>query len=288
MAEQKKIDEFSGIETTGHEWDGIEELNNPLPRWWVWVFYATCIWALGYWIAMPAWPLISSHTTGVLGYSQRNVVAERLAEEEAARADIGNRLLEVSLEEARTDPALLEFALAGGRSAFLLNCSQCHGTGAAGSVGYPNLNDDDWIWGGTLDDIHNSIAYGIRSDHEETRANQMPGFLLDESLTRDEISQVTDYVMALSGGEDAAASDAGAELFLEWCAMCHGEAGEGNTFLGAPNLADAIWLYGGDREAVMESISNGRNGMMPAWEERLGPLAMKKLTIYVHSLGGGE
>jgi len=287
MADQKKIDEITGTETTGHEWDGITELNTPLPRWWLWVLYACIIWAVGYWIAMPAWPLITGHSAGVLDYSQRTTVTEQLAEAEAGRAEFANRLLDASLEDARTDPELLEFALAGGRSSFRLNCSQCHGSGGAGSVGYPNLNDDDWIWGGTVDDIHQTIAYGIRSDHEETRFNQMPGFLLDESLTREEIDQVTDYVLSLSEGGGATEGD-GAELFFEWCAMCHGDAGEGNPALGAPNLADAIWLYGGDRETVLQSISDGRGGMMPAWEERLGPLAMKQLAIYVHSLGGGE
>lgn len=287
MADQKKIDEISGTETTGHEWDGIAELNSPLPRWWVWVFYITVIWAVGYWIAMPAWPLISSHTTGMLGYSQRTVVADKIAEAEAARADVSEQLLAASLEDARTDPTLLEFALAGGRSAYLLNCSQCHGTGATGAVGYPNLNDDDWLWGGTLDDIHMTIAYGIRSGHDEARFNQMPGFLLDESLTREEVDLVTDHVLSLSGG-DATSSDAGAELFLEWCAMCHGDDGTGNVALGAPNLADGIWLFGGDRADVVSSIANGRNGVMPEWESRLSPLALKQLAIYVHSLGGGE
>jgi cytochrome c oxidase cbb3-type subunit 3 len=286
MADHRKIDEVTGTETTGHEWDGIAELNTPLPRWWLWVWYACIVWAIGYWIAMPAWPLIAGHSTGVLGYSQRTAVTERLAEAEAARAEFGEGLLEASLEEARTDPTLLEFALAGGRSAFLLNCSQCHGTGAAGAVGYPNLNDDDWLWGGTIDDIHQTIAYGIRSDHEDARINQMPGFLLDESLTREEVDQVADYVLSLSEGAGDTAT--GAELFVEWCAMCHGDSGEGIAELGAPNLSDAIWLYGGEKDAVVRSISNGRGGMMPAWEQRLSPLALKQLAIYVHSLGGGE
>jgi len=287
MADQKKIDEITGVETTGHEWDGISELNNPLPRWWLWVFYACVVWAIAYWVAMPAWPLISGHTAGVLEYSQRTVVTDQLARAEAGRSEVANRLLDASLEDARTDPELLEFALAGGRSAFRLNCSQCHGSSGAGAAGYPNLNDDDWLWGGSVDDIHQTIAYGIRSDHEDARFNQMPGFLLDESLTRDEVDQVADYVLSLSDGRGATAG-AGAELFLEWCAMCHGEAAEGNPILGAPNLADAIWLYGGETETIVQSISAGRNGMMPAWEQRLGPLTLKQLAVYIHSLGGGE
>lgn len=275
--------------TTGHEWDGLTEYNSPLPRWWVWVLWATVLWAVGYWIAMPAWPLVKSHTGGVLGYSQRVVVAEDIAATEAARAAIGARLQDTSLEDLSSDPDLLAFARAGGRSAFLVNCSQCHGTGAAGSAGYPNLNDDDWLWGGTLDDIRHTIAYGIRADHDETRFNAMPAFLADEILDREEIVQVAEHVLSLSGDiEDPAAAMLGAEIYADWCASCHGDDGEGIAELGAPDLADAIWLYGGDRETLVETIAYSRSGMMPAWESRLSPLAINQLAIYVHSLGGGE
>ena len=289
MAEKKEVDQLSGIETTGHEWDGIRELNNPLPRWWVWTFYATIIWSIGYWIVMPAWPLVTGYTAGVLGYSQRAVVAEQLAERQAAQQVYADRIDGASLDEIRSDPELLAFALAGGRSAFAVNCSQCHGAGAAGSPGYPNLNDDDWMWGGTLDAIQQTINFGIRSDHDETRVNDMPAFLVDELLTREEIADVAEYVLSLSGqAEDQEAVARGQEIYAEQCAACHLDDGRGDQELGAPNLTDAIWLHGGDRATVIETIAYSRRGVMPPWVDRLSPAAIKQLAVYVHTLGGGE
>ena len=289
MADNKEVDQISGVETTGHEWDGIKELNNPLPRWWLWTFYVTCLWAFAYWIVMPAWPLISSHTAGVLGYSSREQLAKTVATAREAQSVYLNRIEDASLEEIVADSELLEFALAGGGSAFAVNCSQCHGRGAAGYVGYPNLNDDDWIWGGSLEAISHAIHFGIRSDHEETRFNEMPAYGRDELLTREEINDVAEYVLSLSGGgEDAAAAARGEVTFAEQCSACHMENGEGNYELGAPNLTDAIWLYGGDKSAVVESIYYSRAGMMPAWTGRLDEATIKQLAVYVHSLGGGE
>lgn len=275
--------------TTGHEWDGITELDRPLPLWWLWVFYACILWAVGYWIAMPAWPLISNFTGGALGYSQRAVVAAQLEEVESARAVQGERLASLSLAEVESDPELLRFAIAGGRSAFLVNCSQCHGTGAVGAKGTPNLNDDDWLWGGSPAAIHATISYGIRADHDETRFNTMPAFRGDDILTMAEIRDVAQHVLSLSDlSTDAPAAARGGEIFMDWCASCHGEQGEGISDLGAPDLGDAIWLHGGDAETVAAIIANSRGGVMPAWEGRLTPLTIKQLAIYVHSLGGGE
>lgn len=289
MADHKEIDQVSGVETTGHEWDGIRELNNPLPRWWLWTFYACCIWALAYWIVMPAWPLISSHTEGFLGYSSRAQLAKSVERARDAQSVYLDRIDAASLEQIAADQELLDFALAGGRSAFAVNCSQCHGSGAAGFVGYPNLNDDDWIWGGDLDAISHTIHFGIRSDHDETRFNEMPAYGRDELLTREEIDDVAEYVLSLSNnGSDAVAAARGEVTFAEQCSACHMEDGGGNYELGAPNLRDAIWLYGGDKSAVVESITNSRAGMMPAWTGRLDEATIKKLAIYVHSLGGGE
>lgn len=289
MAGHKETDEITGTETTGHEWDGIKELNTPLPRWWLWTFYATVIWAIGYWIAMPAWPLVSSYTKGVIGYSNRAVVAERIAEARAAQSQYLERIEAADLDAIAGDPELLNFAIAGGRSAFAVNCSQCHGLGAAGGVGYPNLNDDAWIWGGTLGDISQTIHYGIRSDHDETRLGDMPAFLRDGLLDREQVADVATYVLSLSGDvEDAAAAARGADVFAENCAACHQESGVGMPEVGAPNLADEIWLYGGDRETVLNSISNGRAGVMPAWTGRLDDATIKQLAVYVHSLGGGQ
>ncbi|WP_299621426.1 cytochrome-c oxidase, cbb3-type subunit III [Pelagibius sp.] len=289
MADNKEVDQISGTETTGHEWDGIKELNTPLPRWWLWTFYATCLWALAYWIVMPAWPLISSHTTGLIGYSSRAQLAKSVAEAREAQGAFLDRIEAASLEQIVADQELLEFAMAGGGSAFAVNCSQCHGSGAAGFVGYPNLNDDDWIWGGDLEAISHTIHFGIRSDHDETRFNEMPAYGRDELLTPEEINDVAEYVLSLSGsGEDAAAAARGEVTFAEQCSACHMESGEGDYELGAPNLTDAIWLYGGDKAAVVDTIANSRAGMMPAWTGRLDEATIKQLAIYVHSLGGGE
>jgi cytochrome c oxidase cbb3-type subunit 3 len=289
VAGGKEVDQPSGTETTGHEWDGIKELNTPLPRWWLWTFYACVIWAIGYWILMPAWPLVSSYTEGYLGHSQRAAVAESIAQARQAQSAYVQRIQTAGLEEIEADPTMLEFALAGGRSAFAVNCSQCHGLGAAGSPGYPNLNDDDWLWGGTLDDIDQSIHFGIRSDHDETRAGDMPGFLRDEILDRAQIDDVTAYVLSLSeNAENAEAVARGAAVFAEQCVACHQEDGVGSSELGAPNLADGIWLYGGDRATVSQTIAGGRAGVMPAWVGRLDAATIKQIAIYVHTLGGGE
>lgn len=289
MADAPELDQLSGLETTGHEWDGIKELNSPLPRWWLWTFYATVAWAIGYWIVMPAWPLVSSYTGGILGYHQRARVAEDIAAAEAAQSGYRQRIAAAELETIRGDPELLAFAIAGGRSAFAVNCSQCHGSGAAGSRGYPNLNDDDWLWGGDLANILTTIRYGIRSGHDETRVSDMPAFLKDELLTRAQVGDVADYVLSLSGKpHDAAAAARGKAVFAEQCVACHKEGGVGNREVGAPNLTDQIWLYGGDRESIVRTVSYSRRGVMPAWDGRLAPVTVKQLAVYVHSLGGGE
>ncbi|MGF1592643.1 MAG: cytochrome-c oxidase, cbb3-type subunit III [Kiloniellaceae bacterium] len=289
MAENKEVDQVSGTETTGHEWDGIKELNTPLPRWWLWTFYATCIWALGYWIVMPAWPLISSHTTGVIGYSSRANLADSMSAARAAQGQYLDRIEQASLTEITRDRELLEFAMAGGGSAFAVNCSQCHGLGAAGFAGYPNLNDDDWIWGGTLEAIADTIRYGIRSEHPDSRFNMMPAFGADGILERGEINDVAEYVLSLSNsGTDAAAAARGEEIYLEQCAACHMDDGSGSHDLGAPDLTNAIWLYGGDKADIVTTISQSRAGMMPAWTGRLDETTIKQLAVYVHSLGGGQ
>jgi cytochrome c oxidase cbb3-type subunit III len=284
----KQVDDVSGMETTGHEWDGIRELNSPLPRWWLWTYYATIIWAVAYWIAMPAWPLLSDYTRGLLGHSQRAQLSDQIAAVKADQAGLIARTAKAGLTEIKTDPELLEFALAGGRSAFAVNCSQCHGSGASGGKGYPNLNDDDWLWGGTVAQIHATIQYGIRAEHDETRANEMPAFGRDEILNPQQVDAVADYVMALSQNPGLADSLPGKALFTEQCVDCHGAGGKGNSELGAPNLRDAIWLNEGGKPVVVDIITNSRSGMMPAWIDRLDQVAIKQLAVYVHSLGGGE
>ena len=273
----------------GHEWDGIQEFDNPLPLWWKWVFYATIVWAVGYWIVMPAWPLIDSHTKGVIGYSSRASVIAEVAEARAAQQQFHDRIDAASLEEIRTDRELLQFALAGGRSAFAVNCSQCHGSGASGRIGYPNLNDDEWLWGGSLKAIQYTIVHGIRNETDDTRISDMPGFLRDEVLTAEQVDDVTEYVLLISRQEhDAAAAARGEAIYKEHCASCHAEGGRGNAEFGAPALNNDIWLYGGDREAIRSITANSRGGVMPAWGKLLDQNTIKQLAIYVHSLGGGQ
>jgi len=289
MANIPERDAHSGVETTGHEWDGIKELNTPLPRWWLWTFYATVLWAIGYWIAMPAWPLVSGYTAGVLGFSQRANVAADIAAAEAAQAGLRRKIAAADLAGIRAEQELFAFAVAGGRSAFAVNCSQCHGSGGAGGTGYPNLNDDDWLWGGTPESILQTVRYGIRSTHDETRLNDMPAFLRDDLLTPAQAGDVVEYVLSLSGRDhDAAAAARGKPVFAEQCVACHKQDGSGNQELGAPNLVDGIWLYGGERPDILATVANSRRGVMPAWDGRLDPVTLKQLAIYVHSLGGGE
>lgn len=287
--EQKEIDELSGIDTTGHEWDGIKELNNPLPKWWVYTFYVTVVWAVLYWIAMPAIPLISGYTQGVLGYSQRQVVADQIAEAKAARSVFDEQLMSMPIEEARNNPEMLSYALAAAEASFGDNCATCHGTGAQGFPGYPNLNDDDWIWGGTLEEIQQTIRYGIRSEEEETRFTIMPAFLAEGLLQANEVRDLVEYVLSLSGEEHNEEQAARAvQIYEDNCASCHMSDGAGDKFLGAPNLSDKIWLIGKDRDTLYQSIGNMKPSVMPAWHKRLDEATIRSLAIYVHSLGGGE
>jgi cytochrome c oxidase cbb3-type subunit III len=289
MNEQPQVDKVTGVQTTGHEWDGIQELDNPLPRWWQWILWATVIWSVGYWIVYPAWPLLSSHTTGVLSYSSRADLRRDMAAAKDAQAGLLAKLEKASLKQIRTDPDLLEFALAGGRSAYNVNCSQCHGSGAQGFKGYPNLNDDEWLWGGGIDAIHQTITHGIRNeDSDDARVSDMPAFLNDEILGRTQINEVGEFVLSLTKrqGDDGAAAR-GKSLFAEHCVACHGPRGEGIMKLGAPALNNNIWLYGGEKADIVATISKSRAGVMPAWGRILDEATIKKLAIYIHSLGGG-
>ncbi|MCB9929115.1 MAG: cytochrome-c oxidase, cbb3-type subunit III [Alphaproteobacteria bacterium] len=284
-----RTDDVTGFQTTGHEWDGIEELNRPLPRWWLMVWYACILWALVYFVLYPAWPLVGGYTKGVLGYSQRQTVAADLAKAQEAQSQWRQQIASADLTTIEKTPELFQFAVAGGKAAFGDNCAPCHGTGAQGFTGYPNLNDDDWLWGGSLDAIHTTIRYGIRSTSDNTRLNDMMAFGRDQILNRDQINDVTEYVLDISHQDhDAAAAERGKQIFTDNCVACHGEGGVGNQELGAPNLTDAIWLYGGDRNTIRQTVTNGRKGVMPTWEHRLDPVTIKQLAVYVHSLGGGQ
>ena len=289
MAGNTEIDEVTGVETTGHEWDGIKELNKPLPKWWVYLFYITILWAVGYWVVYPAWPLATTYTKGIWDWSQRANVKAEVEAARAAQAKENDAILNSSLEGIQSNPELLQFAVAGGKAAFGDNCSPCHGRGAQGAKGYPNLNDDDWLWGGSLEAIQQTVLHGIRSGTDEARVNDMPRFGLDQMLTNEQVSDTAEYVLSVSGLEhDAAAAERGKTIFAEQCVACHGEDAKGNQELGSPNLTDAIWLYGSDKAAIVKTIETGRGGVMPAWSARLDENTIKKLTLYVHSLGGGQ
>lgn len=284
----KQVDEISGVSTTGHEWDGIRELDNPMPRWWVWTFYATILWALLYAIAYPAWPLLTSSTQGFLGFSSRSEVRKDLAAADTARSGYMTAIKETSIDDILADDQLRSVAVAAGGAAFKMNCVQCHGSGAEGSQGFPNLNDDDWLWGGTAEQIRQTVAHGIRFAKDgETRDSIMPPFA--DVLDGEQISQVSAFIAGLSGPvKNVALVEPGKEVFAQNCAACHGDDAKGNKEMGAPDLTDAIWLYGAGEEAIAAQVRTPRAGVMPAWEARLGDAAIKELAAFVYSLGGGE
>ncbi|ABI76509.1 cytochrome c oxidase, cbb3-type, subunit III [Hyphomonas neptunium ATCC 15444] len=295
MTEHKKdIDEVSGVETTGHSWDGIKELNNPLPRWWLYVFYASIVWAIGYMIFMPAIPSLPgmgvNNTPGLRGHSDRAQVAQEVAELRSGRSEAASQLVTASLSEIENDLTLQQFALAMGESAFGDNCATCHGAGGRGAKGYPMLADDIWLWDGTLEGIETTLRHGIRhTDDPDTRRNSMPAYGRDGMLTPKEIDDLVQYVLNLSGREaDQAAIDRAAPIFATQCVTCHGADGKGNRQLGAPNLTDHEWLFGGEPRDIQQTIYSARNAHMPAWQGRLDDPTIKALAVYVHSLGGGE
>ena len=285
-----KKDDDLDYETTGHEWDGIKEYNKPLPRWWLWTFYACIVWGVLYSIAYPAWPGIKSATPGLLGFSTRAEVAEDIATFEQANAGINTQLASVELTEIAQDADLNQYAQNAGAAVFRTWCAQCHGSGAAGvqASGYPNLLDDDWLWGGDIEAIHATISHGIRNEEDpDARWSEMPAF--GDMLAEEEISQVVNYVMSLSGEpQDASMVAAGETVFLDNCAACHMDDGTGDRWQGAPNLTDAIWLYGGDYATLTETVTYSRFGVMPPWTERLSEAEIRAVATYVHGLGGGE
>ena len=287
MAENH-IDAETGIETTGHSWDGIQELNNPLPRWWLWTLYITIIWGIGYTIAYPAWPMIKGATTGVIGWSTRGNVAADIAAHKGNNADLVTALLSVEMETLPQNVDLNRYVIARGRSVFTAQCSQCHGSGAAGAKGYPNLLDNDWLWGGSIDEITYTVRHGIRNETDgDARWSQMPAFA--DVLSDDEIAATVEYLISLSTPMfEQTLATSGALVFAENCVACHGDDAMGNRNLGAPNLADAIWLYGGDQASLTETIENARFGVMPAWGQRLSEEDVRAVSAYVHALGGGE
>lgn len=280
-------DEATNTQTVGHEWDGIEELDTPMPRWWLWTFYLTIVFAIGYVVVYPAIPLANKGTEGVRGWTSRGALAQEVRDEARKKAPLLAAIDAVAIEMLPDDPKLMQAAVSGGKAAFKVNCVQCHGAQGGGFKGYPNLNDDEWLWGGNLREIQQTITHGIRQPGDaQTHMSQMPSFGRDDILMPEQVRQVAGHVLSLSG--KARANATGAQIFAANCVACHGADGKGMRSVGAPNLADAIWLYGGKPSEVAASITNAHYGVMPAWGARLDPVTIKMLAAYVHSLGGGE
>lgn len=283
---KNKKDNKKPLETTGHSWDGIEEYNTPTPRWWLTVWIITIIWAFIYWIFFPSWPTIKGNLKGSKEWTSKSQLVESEQEIALKQESYLEKFRKSSFEQILKDQDLLQFALKGGETLFKGNCAPCHGVGANGSKGFPNLNDDDWLWGGKIEDIYQTLMYGIRSGHQKSRESQMPSFGRDGILNKDQIANVVQHVRSLSGLDKPNAD--GQKIFAENCAVCHGQNAQGDRKFGAPNLTDQIWLYGGSVDDVTYTVYNSRRGVMPNWNERLSEDSIRQLTIYVHSLGGGE
>lgn len=300
MSDHRETDAATGTSTTGHEWDGIKELDTPLPRWWLILFWATIIFSVIYWIMMPAWPIPGGYTKGVSGHSDRANVVKDLEALKSARAENFAALLATPPDQVEKNPQLLQFAQAAGQSAFGDNCATCHGFGGAGAPGYPSLADNVWLWGGSASAIEHTLTVGIRSTDIDTRFSQMPAYGRDKLLTSQELRDLTEYVVALGGGEaDKAAVDRAGPVFAAQCAACHGDTGLGDRAQGAPNLTDGEWLKAGPvasgakdwrviRASIVAQLHTGANGVMPMWKGRLEPAVIRALAVYVHGLGGGE
>ena len=283
----RRVDQATGTETVGHEWDGIEELDTPMPRWWLITLYMTVIWGVAYVVLYPAWPMIEKATDGVLGWSSRGQLAQEMSVVDQGRATVREELSRIPIERLPENSGLFAQAVAGGRSTFQVYCSQCHGSGAAGSqtLGYPNLNDDDWLWGGDLKAIEYTLVNGIRQPGVDgTRASVMPPF--EGAFEPAQLDALVGHVRSLGG--KGRSSPVGAKLFADNCVACHGALGQGDRALGAPRLSDAIWLYGGSADEIRHQILKPRLGRMPHWGQRLDPVTIKMLSAYVWSLGGGE
>ena len=285
----RERDKHSGVETTGHEWDGIKELDNPLPRWWLIVWYICIAVAIVYWVLFPAWPTLNGYTPGLLHQSDRVNVANDMKALAAQRGVEGVMLEKASLDEIEKTPNLQAFDMAEGQAIFGNNCAPCHGAGGAGGKGYANLRDDVWLWGGQLADIQQTITHGIRSGDPEARMSMMPSFGRDGLLKPQEVTDLTEYVVFLSHRAASPGAVArAAPIFAAQCAACHGPEGKGNQRVGAPNLTDSDWLYGSDRKSIHDQIWFGRGGVMPAWAGRLSAAEIKAVTVYVHVNSGGS
>ena len=287
---KEELDPVSGHRTTGHEWNGIKELDTPVPRGVLIFLIVTHVFAVLWWFLMPAWPLGTTYTRGLLDTNQWENVEEELVEAAAQRAPWIDRIEAASFEEIQADERLMSIVRETGHRLFGDNCAACHGRGGRGGSNYPDLTDDDWIWGGDVQTIADTMRIGINTEHPESRVAQMPSFGRDGILDRDQVRSAAAYVYSLSHPdfsteENISRIEAGREVFLGSCAACHGEDARGSQEIGAPNLTDDYWIYGGDLQTIVTSVHGGRQGHMPTWDERLTDAQIKILALYVHSLG---
>jgi cytochrome c oxidase cbb3-type subunit 3 len=285
-----ETDPVTGQPTTGHDWNGIKELDTPVPRGVLMFLVVTHVFALIWWILMPTWPLGWTYTKGILGASQHRSVERAVLDNQAQRSGWTARIDALAFDEIRADEALMRIVGDTGHRLFGDNCAACHGQDAKGGANFPDLTDDDWLWGnGEPETIAETMRVGINSPHSESRFSQMPAFGRDQLLTATEVRTVAAYVYSLSHPESSTPEnveriEAGRELYLTNCSGCHGETGVGDRETGVPNLTDAFWLYGGDLTTIVTSIHGGRQGHMPTWDERLTSTDIKLLALYVHSL----
>lgn len=292
MAEVER-DPFTGRETTGHEWNGIKELDTPIPRGVLMFLIVTHVWAIFWWFLVPTWPLGVTYTKGLLGIDQRTTVEAQVEVGRQQRAPWTERLASEPYDAILSDEALMQTVRDTGRQLFGDNCAACHGRDGRGRANYPDLTDDDWLWGGGPELIEQTMRVGINTAHPESRIAQMPAFGRDQMLDREQVRSVSAYVYSLthtdySTPENLDRINAGREVFASTCAACHGETAEGDMEVGAPNLTDAHWVYGGDLETIIASVHGGRQGHMPSWDERLTTAEIRTLAVYVHDLGTAQ
>jgi cytochrome c oxidase cbb3-type subunit 3 len=283
-------DPISGHKTTGHVWNGIKELDTPVPRGVLMFLVVTHVFAVLWWFLMPTWPLGTTYTKGLLDTDQHKIIEQKLMAANAERAAWVNRIDDASFDEILADPQLMEIVETTGHRLFGDNCAACHGRDGTGQNNYPDLTDHDWIWGGGPEAIAQTITTGVNTSHEQSRVSQMPAFGRDGMLDTGQVSNVAAYVYSLSHPaystpERIDAINAGQQVFLTTCAACHGENAKGNQEVGAPNLTDNFWIYGGDIGTIVTTVHGGREGHMPTWDERLTKAQIKILATYVYSLG---
>lgn len=283
-------DPVTGRKTTGHEWNGIKELDTPVPRGVLIFLIVTHIFAVLWWILMPTWPLGTTYTKGLLDTDQRKMVHQNVAAANAARAPWMSIVAQSDFTTIQAKPDLMRVVVKTGRQLFGDNCAGCHGRDGKGGDNYPNLTDRDWIWGGGPEKIAETLRVGVNARHEQTRVSQMPSFGKDQILNSEQIKSVATYVISLTNPSTSTPRtvktiEEGREIFVTTCASCHGEDARGNVEMGAPNLADNYWIYGGDLEKLVATIHGGRQGHMPTWDERLTPVEIKILALYVYTFG---